>query len=679
VVTTSRAPQTGRAVAPAVRGDRRPALLALGVSLAACVVAVLVGGAAVPVVAGLFDVGPVVRWGLPLVRVVQDGAAALTIGLLVVGALLVPGRKTPVVTQQASRYAVVSGVVWVAATLLGVVLGFADAAGTPVDDPQFWSQFTQFVWTLETLRVAIISALVAAAATTVAAMSLQRKGIAAAAFLAVGAVVPLALTGHAAGTADHETAVNTIAAHLVGASLWVGGLLAVIVLRPALGRALPVVVERYSGLALWCFVAVGVSGVVSAVIRLGGLSQLGNLLTAYGALVIVKTICLVVLGFMGWQQRRRVVGRMATEGPARGLFARFAVIELAVMGVAFGFATALARTPTPAAPGPLDVSPSAQLTGYPEPLAPTGATWVTLWRFDWLWGVLALIAVGVYLMWVIRLRRRGDHWSVLRVVWWVVGWAVLVWATCGAPGVLGRVSFSWHMIGHMAIAMYAPMFLVLAAPVSLALRALPARTDGSLGPRELLLGTVHSRVLRVFGNPVVAAALFFVSLVVFYYSPLFGLALTTHTGHVLMVTHFLVTGYLFAWSMVGRDPGPPKWAPSLRLLILLITVSFHAFFGVALMSGTTLLAPEFFGALRIPWIPDPVADQQAGGSIAWAVGEIPVLVLSLIVVRDWIRSDNRESRRHDRQADRDGGAELAAYNARLQELARRRERQNASE
>jgi len=223
------------------------------------------------------------------------------------------------------------------------------------------------------------------------------------------------------------------------------------------------------------------------------------------------------------------------------------------------------------------------------------------------------------------------------------------------------------------------MFLVLAAPISLALRALPARGDGSLGPRELVLGLVHSRLLRVVGNPVVASALFFVSLVVFYYSPLFGLALTTHTGHVLMTTHFLLTGYLFAWVMVGRDPGPPKWAPSLRLLILLITVSFHAFFGVALMSGTSLLVPDFFGAIGIPWIPDPVADQQAGGSIAWAVGEIPVLVLSLIVVRDWIRSDARENRRHDRQAERDGGAELAAYNERLQELARRRERQGSSD
>ena len=319
-------------------------------------------------------------------RVVQDGAGALTIGLLVVGALFAPGRKTPAVTLQAARYAVASGVVWVVATLLGVVLGFADAAGTPVGHPEFWSQLTEFVWTLETLRVAIISALVAAVATTVAAMSLTRKGIATAAFLAVAALLPLALAGHASGNADHETAVNTIAAHLVGASLWIGGLLALVVLRPALGRHLPTVVARYSGMALWCFVAVAVSGVVSAVIRLGGVGELGNLATAYGALILVKTACLVVLGLLGWQQRRRVVGRMAAEGPGRGLFLRFAVTELVVMGVAVGFATALSRTPTPASPPRLDTSAAAALTGYPEPAAPTATTWLTLWRYDWLWG-----------------------------------------------------------------------------------------------------------------------------------------------------------------------------------------------------------------------------------------------------------------------------------------------------
>jgi cytochrome c oxidase assembly factor CtaG/putative copper export protein len=634
-------------------------------------VAVLVGGAATPVVEGLLDVGPLVRWGLPLVRVVQDGSAALTIGLLVVGALLLPGRGTPAAMLSAARYSILSGVVWVASGLLGVVLGFADAASTPIGDPRFLQLFTTYVWSLETLRVGLISSLLAATATTVAALSLQRRGLAVAAFLAVVAVLPLALAGHAAGTADHETAVNTLAAHLVGASLWVGGLLAIALLRTALGSGLPAVVARFSRMALWCFVGVAGSGVVGALIRLDGLQ---NLASPYGFLVLVKTGCLVALGVFGWQQRRLVVGRMSSGEPPSRLFARLALTELLIMGVAIGFATALARTPTPSSSAPLPARPSEQLTGYPEPAAPDGATWFTLWRFDWLWGVLALLAIGVYLAWVLRLRRRGDRWSVLRTLSWVAGWLVLLWATCGAPGVLGRVSFSWHMVEHMTIAMYAPPLLVLAAPISLALRALPARGDGSLGPRELLLGLVHSRVLRVFANPVVAAAFFFFSLVVFYYSPLFELALSTHTGHVLMVAHFLVAGYLFAWALVGRDPGPPKWAPSLRLLILLITVSFHAFFGVALMSGTSLLAPGFFEVIDVSWIPNPLADQQQGGAIAWALGEAPVLLLALVVVRDWMQSDAKETRRRDRQAERDGEAELAAYNERLHDLARRGDR-----
>jgi len=675
-VDTSQAPGSTAPLVPTPAPARGPALATLGVSLVACVVAVAVGGAAVPVVLGLTDVGPLVRWGLPLLRVVQDGSAALTVGLLLVGALLLPGRGSPRTMLTAARYAAGSGVVWVVSTIAGVVLGFADAAGTRLDDPALWPQLAEFVWSLETLRVALISAGLAAIATTVAALSLSRRGLATAALLAVGALLPLALAGHAAGTADHETSVNVLAVHLVAASVWVGGLLALVVLRTGLGARLPVVVARYSTLALWCYVAVGVSGVVSAVVRLGGVSDLSRLATPYGALVLVKTACLVVLGVMGWQQRRIVVARLEARNAATSrLFARFAGVELLVMGIAIGFATALARTAPPSGTAPLP-TPAEQLTGYAEPAAPGPTTWLTLWRFDWLWGLVAVLAVGVYLAWAVRLHRRGDRWSLWRTAGWVTGWAVLLWATNGAPGVLGRVSFSWHMIEHMTIAMYAPTLLVLAAPVSLALRALPARTDGSLGPREILLGLVHSRLMRTLGNPVVAAVLFFASLAVFYYSPLFEVALTTHTGHVLMVAHFLVTGYLFAWVLVGRDPGPPKWAPSLRLLILLITVSFHAFFGVSLMTGTTLLAPGFFEQIGVSWIPDAVDDQQAGGGIAWALGELPVLLLAMFVVRDWVRTDVIESRRKDRQADRDGEAELAAYNAQLRSLARQRERQD---
>ena len=99
----------------------------------------------------------------------------------------------------------------------------------------------------------------------------------------------------------------------------------------------------------------------------------------------------------------------------------------------------------------------------------------------------------------------------------------------------------------------------------------------------------------------------FGTLIVFYYSPWFYLSLTTHTGHVLMVAHFMITGYIYAYSLVGIDPGPKRWAPPIRMLILLVAIAFHAFFGVAMMTGTTLLAPDLFD--RAP----PVLDARPAG------------------------------------------------------------------
>jgi putative copper resistance protein D len=304
-------------------------------------------------------------------------------------------------------------------------------------------------------------------------------------------------------------------------------------------------------------------------------------------------------------------------------------------------------------------------------------SWLTAWRVEWLFLTVGLLAIGLYLAGVIRLRRRGDAWPVLRTVTWVLGWLLFIYATNGVLGIYGRVAFSWHMTLHMFEAMVVPIFLVLGAPVTLALRTLRPRHDGTLGPRELVLGAVHSRVMAVLGNPIFAAAFFFMSLVVFYWTGLFELALSTHTGHLLMTAHFMVTGYLFAWVLIGVDPGPKRWSPALRLIVLFATIAFHAFFGVAMITGTALLAGDFFETIAIPWVPDLLADQRFGGGVAWAIGELPSLVLALIVAVQWFRTDSAESVRADRRADRDGDAELAAYNARLAQLAERDERTKA--
>jgi putative copper resistance protein D len=440
-----------------------------------------------------------------------------------------------------------------------------------------------------------------------------------------------------------------------------------------LGRDLAPTAERFSALAGWCFGAVALSGVASAAIRLGGW---GGLATSYGALVLAKTTALVLLGCAGWVHRRSLLGRLRSDAGDGRAFLRLVLAELAVMGLAVGTAVALAHSAPPVPDAPLPNATAALvLTGYPPPPPLTATSWFTTWRTDWLWLSLALVAVGLYLAGVRRLRARGDSWPVHRTLLWVLGWAAFVYATCGAPAVYGAVLFSAHMVMHMVVAMLIPLLLVPAAPILLSLRALPSRPDRTWGPRELVLQVVHSRALRVLANPVVAAALFFFSLAVFYYSPLFGLALRTHTGHVLMMVHFLLTGYLFAWVLVGIDPGPRKWSPVILLVVLFATMSFHAFFGVVMTSGTTLLAPDFFESIHLPWVSDPLADQHKAGAIAWGIGEAPTLALTLMVAMAWVRSDRAESRRRDRQADRDGDAELAAYNAHLAELRRRDEQQ----
>ena len=626
----------------------------------------LLGGAFAAPAAGLPDVGVVVRWGIPIVRAIHDLAAASTVGLLVVAATIIPEARTTSRRVTAARYACACGVVWVVAGLVGMVFSFADLSGTPLGDPTFGAQLQTFLFQLEFLRVAAISTGLAMVVTIGAAVVQRRSGMLALAALSILAVLPLALSGHAAGTAGHDTAVNSLAVHLVAAVLWVGGLLALAMLRLILGTALGVSVQRYSTLAGWCFGAVAVSGVANAWTRVGSIR---NLATGYGVLVVLKVITLLTLGLAGWQQRSRVVNRIGADPLAGRLFARLALFEVVVMGAAFGLGTALSRSAPPGMGMPI-VDPAYSLTGYPAPAAPPSSTdWFTLWRIDWLWFALAVIAVSLYLVGVRRLRARGDSWPLSRVICWVLGWAIFVWATSGAPEVYGRVLFSAHMVMHMTVSLAAPVPMVLAAPVTLALRTLTPRRDNTLGPREMLLALVHSRFFTAIANPIVASVTFFASMIVFYYSPLFELALRTHPGHVAMTTHFLLAGYLFAWVLVGIDPGPRRWSPPLLLVILLGTISFHAFFGVALMSGTTVLAPTFFQSLHLPWTVDLLADQRTGGAVAWGIGELPTLVLALLVTLAWLRSDSAESKRLDRQADRDDDAELKAYNAHLNDIS----------
>ncbi|MFN4001346.1 cytochrome c oxidase assembly protein [Microcella sp.] len=645
--------------------------LGAGALIALLVGLVVGGGAEAPLLA---DPGAVVRYGLPVAKLAATlGAAGAIGGLLLAVLALAPERAEH---GRALDVAAASAALWTVASAASGFLTFLAIYAQPVTlDPQFGALLSNFLSTRELGQAWLATTLMAAVVTVLCFAVRSPAVLVAVLVVAVAALWPVAQTGHAGGTADHDAAVTAVYLHSVFAAMWVGGLLTIVLARRALADRLPVVLARYSTIALVAFIVVASSGLVSAQLRMGGLDALA---TPYGALVAAKVAALIGLGAFGAAYRRRLIGRLEREQRPRSTFWVIVSAELALMGAASGLATALARTATPVPQVPVDEladpSPAEILTGSPLPPAFEAWRLATEWDLNLLWALLAGFGAFFYLAGVVRLHRRGDAWPVHRTILWTLGMITLVVVTSSGLAVYEKFLFSVHMLGHMVLSMGIPVMLVLGAPVTLAARAIHARKDGSSGPREWILAIVHSRFAGIVGHPLVASVVFAVSLLVFYYSPLFSWAVSDHLGHQWMVLHFLLSGYLFVNALIGVDPAPYRPPYPIRLIILLATMAFHAFFGLSLITGTGLLLPEWFGAMGREWGQPPLADQQTGGGIAWSVGEIPTLVLAMLVVWSWSRADKRESTRLDRKADRDGDAELEAWNAMLADRARATQR-----
>ncbi|GAB3603365.1 cytochrome c oxidase assembly protein [Microbacterium aureliae] len=642
-----------------------PAILAVS-AVAVLAWALAYGGAVEPLLIG--DPGPLVRWGLPAAKLIVNLSAAGLAGTLVTALFTLRAGEREFDT--ALDAASISAALFTLASAVVGFFTFVDAFNPVVSaSPEFGAQLARFLVETEPGRTWLITAIAGAVLTVLTFAVRSFTAVFLVAVLAAASLVPMATQGHSGDEADHNSAVVALALHIVAAAVWLGGLVLLVVVRPVLDRArIADVVARYSSLALAAFIVVALTGTVRAVV---GLRTWDALFSPYGLILMVKVVALVALGVLGAWYRRRVIGRLA-EAPASRAFWGLIAVELAIMGAASGAAAALARTPPPAGAGlPLQQTPAEILTGAPLPPEPTPATWVTAWDIDLLWAVAAGLGAFFYVAGVWRLRRRGDAWPVHRTITWLAGVALLVWVTGGVVNVYQDYLFSMHMVGHMLLTMAIPLLLVLGAPVTLAARTIRKRDDGTRGGREWILWAVHSPFSRVVTHPFVAAALFIGSLWVFYYTDLFRWSLYDHLGHEWMIAHFLITGYLFALSLVGADPVPYRLPYAGRLLLLIGVMAVHAFFGIAIMMQEGLMIADWFGAMGRTWGVSPLEDQYIGGGAAWSIGEIPTLILAVMVAIQWSRSDTRETRRRDRHADRTGDAELDAYNARLAELAER--------
>ncbi|MEU8901945.1 cytochrome c oxidase assembly protein [Streptomyces mirabilis] len=290
------------------------------------------------------------------------------------------------------------------------------------------------------------------------------------------------------------------------------------------------------------------------------------------------------------------------------------------------------------------------------------------WSTDPFFLVACLVGLGLYGWGVVRLVRRGDKWSVGRTIAFVLGVLTVMLVMCTKLNDYGMVMFSVHMVQHMVISMLSPILILLGAPITLALRALPvAATRGTKGPRELLLMFLHSRYMRIITHPAFTIPLFIASLYALYFSPIFDFLMGSKTGHIAMMCHFLAVGLVFFWPIMGVDPGPHRPGYLMRMLELFAGMPFHAFFGIALMMASAPMVETYKNPPASLGI-DALSDQSAAGGIAWAFSEIPSVLVLIALLFQWYASEKRQARRTDRAADRDGDKELEAYNAYLASL-----------
>jgi putative copper resistance protein D len=273
---------------------------------------------------------------------------------------------------------------------------------------------------------------------------------------------------------------------------------------------------------------------------------------------------------------------------------------------------------------------------------------LTEWTLDPFLFVGTVWVTGLYLWGVWTLHERGDRWPAGRTAAFLGGMACFVVATQSGLAAYDTALLSVHMVQHMVLAMVVPVFLALGAPVTLALRTLP-RT-----PRGLLLAVLHSRVAKVLTFPPLTFTLYVVSPWALYFSGWYAASLHSPYVHELMHVHLVLVGSLFFWPLLGVDPLPGRVAYPFRVLMVVLTLPFHAFLGVTIMQQTGLIGGSWYPDLHqvLPWLPDAAADQRLAGGILWGSGDLIGLLFFAVLFVQWVRSSMREAVREDRRLDR---------------------------
>lgn len=593
----------------------RPLLLAAPAAAVLILVLALElgGGAPEPVAPGLPDPGLLTAWGLPLVRLAFDLCVVAVVGALVT-ALLLPAAGFAQWAPHALRATAWSAAAWSVSAAALLLLTISNVLGVPPAEVFGSDGFTGYAWQIAQGRGLL---LVVAAGIVLAAYSRwtrTRAGVAMLLVVAIGGMLPVLFSGHSAAANDHDLATSSLVLHVVAASVWVGGLAGVLLLLRRDPQVLGKVVPRYSVLALICFGAVAFSGFLNAWVRTAG--DLGLWAdSGYGALLAVKILALIALGFLGWSHRRRTVGDVSSGRPRA--FARLAAVEVLVMAATIGVAVALSRTPPP-------VGAAAEIpshgTGHPtlgNDVAPfTLSRIFTEWRPDAITLVLIAVAITAYVAGVRRLRRDGVAWPWLRVAAAGAATVVALLATSGGLAVYSTATFSIQVGQFLVLFIVVPTLVTLSGPMRMVVEIARLRgADVEYDP-DWLPAPFRSRAVVWVTDPLNTLIIVTVTVFALYATPLLEASLRSAPLHLTVNLFALAVGCLFWWSVLGLDPVPSPRPRSYRLWVLAGFAVLFAGIAARIYLSEVVLAGDWFAELDWRWVDMPI-DQQVGARLMW--------------------------------------------------------------
>ncbi|MFZ9248501.1 MAG: cytochrome c oxidase assembly protein [Candidatus Nanopelagicales bacterium] len=593
------------------------------------------------------DSGPIVYWLRPILVSYTYALAIAAIALLFSDGIFTKFEGKNSHTAK-NVFLALSGISFAAA-----VFSLAQSLSQPLSLAANLEVISTYGWDVSNVRALLLVSLVALFSFLLLIKpSLDKSGLVT--FISIISLSLPTLLSHGGGISTHNWAIAAGFFHGIFTSLWISGLLGIgiIYFNKLISKDNKLIaLTKFSHIANISVIGLFISGIVNAATRLNSFNELIS--SNYGQIILLKNVLFALALITALKIRTKIKSNIS----------KLLVTEVSILLFIFGVSVALASTAFPRT-GNAAFNLIESVTGLPEPQKFEWSYALTTFSIEPFTLFVGLIALITYLVGYIKLIKRGDKWPLSRVIFWSLGILLAIYVTNTMLGRYAILMFSAHMTVHMILAMVVPILLPLAAPLTLAIRVLKPSSDPELrNLREWIVALINSNYLKIASHPIIAFFIFAAGTWALYFSPLLTVLMRSHLGHLFMDAHFVLAGYLFFWLIIGKDPAPRNIPDVLKLGIVFAAAVFHGIFGFITYSSQTSLGGGWFSEIKPSWLENPIADQQLGGGIAWGFGEIPTIIVLLILVYQWASRD-------EKQAKRVTAKEIDDYNEYLKSLNR---------